>query len=84
MRLYGPNPLTLQALRGFNIELLLDVPNPDLPALGSDPSAASKWVQNNVGNYISRVSSFGTSLLETKWIPTETTLLSLLNLSSPP
>ncbi|CAL5432567.1 unnamed protein product [Camellia sinensis] len=27
---------------GFNIELLLDVPNPDLPALGSDPSAAIK------------------------------------------
>ncbi|CAL5432575.1 unnamed protein product [Camellia sinensis] len=51
MRMYGPNPSTLEALRGSNIELVLDVPNSDLPALGSDPSAASQWVQNNVGNY---------------------------------
>ncbi|CAL5436516.1 unnamed protein product [Camellia sinensis] len=51
MRMYGPNPSTLEALRGSSIELVLDVPNSDLPALGSDPSAASQWVQNNVGNY---------------------------------
>ncbi|XP_028114386.1 glucan endo-1,3-beta-glucosidase, acidic-like [Camellia sinensis] len=51
MRMYGPNPSTLQALGGSNIELVLDVPNSDLPALRSDPSAASQWVQTNVGNY---------------------------------
>ncbi|CAL5436512.1 unnamed protein product [Camellia sinensis] len=51
MRMYGPNPSTLEALRGSNIELVLGVSNSDLPALGSDPSAASQWVQNNVGNY---------------------------------
>ncbi|KAI7992241.1 Glucan endo-1,3-beta-glucosidase, acidic isoform GI9 [Camellia lanceoleosa] len=51
MRMYGPNPSTLEALRGSNIEFVLDVPNSDLPALGSDPSAASQWVQTNVGNY---------------------------------
>ncbi|CAL5436508.1 unnamed protein product [Camellia sinensis] len=51
MRMYGPNPSTLQALGGSNIELVLDVPNSDLPALGSDPSATSQWVQTNVGNY---------------------------------
>ncbi|KAI7992240.1 hypothetical protein LOK49_LG12G01547 [Camellia lanceoleosa] len=49
--MYGPKSSTLEALRGSNIELVLDVPNSDLPALRSDPSAASQWVQNNVGNY---------------------------------
>ena len=51
MRMYGPNPSALNALRGSDIEFVLDVPNPDLPALASNPSAAEQWIQDNVRNY---------------------------------
>ncbi|RVX20234.1 Glucan endo-1,3-beta-glucosidase [Vitis vinifera] len=51
MRIYDPNSDTLKALRGSDIELILDVPNTDLQSLASDASAAATWVQNNVVNY---------------------------------
>ncbi|KAF7154130.1 hypothetical protein RHSIM_Rhsim01G0193700 [Rhododendron simsii] len=51
MRMYAPNPQTLQALRGSNIELVLDVLNNDLPRLANSTAAASKWVRDHVLNY---------------------------------
>ena len=56
MRIYDPNPDTLQALRGSGIELILDVPNSRLESLAADASAAATWVQDNVVNYASDVS----------------------------
>ncbi|XP_057500301.1 glucan endo-1,3-beta-glucosidase-like [Actinidia eriantha] len=51
MRMYAPNPSALDALRGSDIEFVLDVPNQDLPALASNPNEAAQWIQNNVRNY---------------------------------
>ncbi|KAH6834232.1 Glycosyl hydrolase superfamily protein [Perilla frutescens var. hirtella] len=47
MRIYDPNQATLTALRGSDIELIVDVPNVDLPSLQSAAGAAN-WVQTNV------------------------------------
>ncbi|KAF5177338.1 Glucan endo-1,3-beta-glucosidase [Thalictrum thalictroides] len=51
MRIYDPAQEVLQALRGSNIELILDVPNPNLQELASDASAAATWVETNVRNF---------------------------------
>ncbi|KAL8479721.1 hypothetical protein ACS0TY_026595 [Phlomoides rotata] len=48
MRLYAPSQTTLEALKGSDIELILDVPNGDLESLQSD---ATSWVQTNVQPY---------------------------------
>ncbi|XP_076893354.1 glucan endo-1,3-beta-glucosidase-like [Bidens hawaiensis] len=50
MRIYAPNPDILNALRGTNIELVVDIPNVDLQPL-TDPNAANAWVTNNILNY---------------------------------
>ncbi|XP_056699916.1 glucan endo-1,3-beta-glucosidase isoform X2 [Spinacia oleracea] len=55
MRMYDPGPNSLQALRGTNIGLILDVPRTDLRSLGSDAGAATRWVQKNVVAYASNV-----------------------------
>ncbi|KAM7468875.1 hypothetical protein LguiA_007058 [Lonicera macranthoides] len=51
MRIYSPDPKTLLALRGTNIELILGVPNDGLQSLASDPAAAAAWVQTNIQAY---------------------------------
>ncbi|VVB05976.1 unnamed protein product [Arabis nemorensis] len=51
MRLYDPNQETLTALRGSNIELILDVPKPDLERIASSQTEADTWVRDNVKSY---------------------------------
>ncbi|CAL1352357.1 unnamed protein product [Linum trigynum] len=55
MRIYDPNPATLQALRDTNIQLLLDVPNESLQALGSSREAATSWVRTHVAPHAGTV-----------------------------
>ncbi|XP_027100951.1 glucan endo-1,3-beta-glucosidase-like, partial [Coffea arabica] len=51
MRIYAPDNEVLNALRGTNIELLVDVANEDIPSIATNPSADANWVQNNIKNY---------------------------------
>lgn len=45
MRLYGPNPKTLEALKGSNIEFALDIPNRDLQRLANGNSTAASCIK---------------------------------------
>ncbi|CAA7398526.1 unnamed protein product [Spirodela intermedia] len=48
MRIYFPTTEILEALRGSNIELTLDVPREDLRLLASDAATAGDWIDRNV------------------------------------
>ncbi|KAI3743535.1 hypothetical protein L1987_61245 [Smallanthus sonchifolius] len=50
MRIYDPHQPTLEALRGTNIELMIDVPNDRLQSL-NDQNAANIWVRYNIQRY---------------------------------
>ncbi|KAK6802609.1 hypothetical protein RDI58_000390 [Solanum bulbocastanum] len=50
MRIYYPDANVFNALKGSNIEIILDVPNQDLEAL-ANPSNANGWVQDNIRNH---------------------------------
>ena len=50
MRIYDPNQPTLQALKGTNIELILDILNVDLESLNNQGNA-NTWVRNNIQIY---------------------------------
>ncbi|PIN13391.1 Glucan endo-1,3-beta-D-glucosidase [Handroanthus impetiginosus] len=45
MRIYDPNQATLSALKGSDIELIVDVPREDLESPQAD---ATQWVQTNI------------------------------------
>ncbi|KAI5334673.1 hypothetical protein L3X38_024806 [Prunus dulcis] len=51
MRIFYPNPPTLQALSISNIELIIVVQNQDIQSLGNDIGAATALLENNVLNY---------------------------------
>nr|QYF06699.1 pathogenesis-related protein 2b [Allium sativum]QYF06700.1 pathogenesis-related protein 2b [Allium sativum] len=51
VRIYSPDPNILNALSGSNLQVILDVPNPDLQNLAQNQPAAYQWVQNNILKY---------------------------------
>ncbi|XP_068661207.1 glucan endo-1,3-beta-glucosidase-like [Aristolochia californica] len=51
MRLYSPSHNALEALRGTDIEVVVDVPNENLQEFASSSSAASAWVDENIRRY---------------------------------
>ena len=55
MRLYDLKSEALKALKGSNIEVMLDLPNNDLRRLFSNQAEANTWVQNNIRNFANNV-----------------------------
>lgn len=52
MRIFFPTNDVLNALRGSNIDLILDVPRENLQSVASSAAAASDWIQRNVLAYL--------------------------------
>ncbi|KAJ7513373.1 hypothetical protein O6H91_17G003600 [Diphasiastrum complanatum] len=50
--LYDPDPLMLNAFAGFNIELLIGIPNSLLQSIGASGHIAAQWVKQNVLPYL--------------------------------
>ncbi|KAJ4905059.1 hypothetical protein Rs2_19010 [Raphanus sativus] len=51
MRMYDVNPEALNALRGSNIEFILDIPNHKVEGIANSQTVANTWVQDNVKMY---------------------------------
>lgn len=51
IRMYDVNPNALNALRGSNIELILDIPNHKVEGIANSQMTANTWVQNSIKNY---------------------------------
>lgn len=48
VRLYGADPAIITALASTGIGIVIGASNGDIPALASDPNAATQWVKSNV------------------------------------
>ncbi|XP_024028904.1 glucan endo-1,3-beta-glucosidase 7 [Morus notabilis] len=48
VRLYGADPAIITALANTGIGIVIGASNGDIPALASDPNAATQWVKSNV------------------------------------
>ncbi|KNA12975.1 hypothetical protein SOVF_121020 isoform B [Spinacia oleracea] len=48
VRLYGADPAIIKALANTGIGIVIGAANGDIPALASDPSHATQWVNSNV------------------------------------
>lgn len=55
IRIYYPDTNVYNALRGSNIEVLVDVPNEHVKTLAQDPNQARNWVNNNIKAYFPSV-----------------------------
>ncbi|XP_050235048.1 glucan endo-1,3-beta-glucosidase 7 [Mercurialis annua] len=51
VRLYGADPAVLKALANTGIGIVIGAANGDIPALASDPNAATQWINANVLPY---------------------------------
>ncbi|MED6146954.1 hypothetical protein PIB30_039553 [Stylosanthes scabra] len=51
MRIYGPDQQVLEALRGSNIDLFMDIPKETLQHLAATQYNANRWIQRYVTNY---------------------------------
>lgn len=48
LRLYGADPGIVKALANTGIGIVIGAANGDIPALASDPNAATQWINSNV------------------------------------
>jgi len=55
MRIYDLDEGILQAVQGSGIKLIIQVPNDNIQSIGSDPSAATQFVQRYVVPYASSI-----------------------------
>ncbi|KAL1822251.1 hypothetical protein ACET3Z_009029 [Daucus carota] len=51
VRLYGPDKNVLQALRNTSLEVVLGVPDWQIPSLGSSQEYANQWIEENIKNF---------------------------------
>ncbi|KAJ9537910.1 hypothetical protein OSB04_030643 [Centaurea solstitialis] len=51
VRMYGADPAMIRALANTGIGIVIGAANGDIPALASDPSFATQWVNSNVLAY---------------------------------
>ncbi|KAL8168172.1 hypothetical protein V2J09_009674 [Rumex salicifolius] len=51
VRMYGADPAMLKALANTGISIVIGAANGDIPALATDPSQATQWINSNVLPY---------------------------------
>lgn len=48
VRLYGADPAIIKALANTGVGIVIGASSGDIPALASDPNAATQWINSNV------------------------------------